>query len=124
MARIWVVGNRFLAEEEFDKLLSRNTPRRGQYKYAYIKLLKSGDYEVGLLKEKSSDSRLVKQEEIPSEKRVPESLSWEERVFDTSSSKGLVAAEKYKDSLMEDYERVTVHPHGLNSVRVVGEGRR
>ena len=40
------------ALNEFENLVAFNKGRGGQYKYAYMKILKSGNYQIGLLKEK------------------------------------------------------------------------
>jgi len=43
------------------------------------------------------------------------------KVFDTSTLKGLRAAERYQAALYSKFDKVTVVPVGLNRVRVSGQ---
>jgi hypothetical protein len=62
MVRVWIVNNIFRADERFKELLVHNSKGSpGAYKYAYVKRLRSGKYEVGLLQEKSVDTRITRQ---------------------------------------------------------------
>ena len=47
----------------------------------------------------------------------------ESRIFDTSTIRGLKSAERYKNTLNNKYESVSVHAIGLNRVQIVGQRR-
>ena len=64
MAQDWKVRQRMVAEKEFNELVRRNKGRGGQYNYVYMKLLKSGGYDIGLLQQKSSSNSIIKQTKI------------------------------------------------------------
>ena len=64
MAQVWKVRQRMVAEKEFNELVRRNKGRGGQYNYVYMKLLASGGYDIGLLKEKSYAKSIIKQTKI------------------------------------------------------------
>ena len=49
------------AENIYDDLIKFNLNKKGQYNYVYMKMLKDGSYEIGLLKEKSNDKNIIKQ---------------------------------------------------------------
>ena len=52
---------RMNAENIYDDLIKFNLNKKGQYNYVYMKMLKDGSYEIGLLKEKSNDKNIIKQ---------------------------------------------------------------
>ena len=69
MAVVMRTPSRRAALDQMEELLVFNAGRGGQYRYVYVKELSSGGYEVGLLQQKSTDKRLLRQEEI--RKKLP-----------------------------------------------------